>query len=115
MVLTAYCVKLKKKVKIQDFKVYSMGKNKYMVRGESAECPSVVTTFVNFETAQKLTGSSKFPKWVVSEKKKKEAAAKKKRKTERRERKKEAEKKKKERERAKKKREAEKKKKSKRK
>lgn len=114
MVLTAYCVKLKKKVKIQDFKIYSMGGNKYMVRGESSECPSVVTTFVSFENAQKLTGSSKFPKWKQSEKKKKETAARKKRKAERKLKKKEAEKekKRKERERAKKKKEASKKKKS---
>lgn len=88
----AYCVKLKKMVEMQDFKVYSMGGNKYMVRGESKGCPSVVTTFVNFETAQKLTGSSKFPKWVVSNKKKKEKAAAKKRKQERKEKKKQAEK-----------------------
>jgi len=112
MVLTAYCVKLKKKVPIQDFKIYSMGGNKYMVRGESSKCPSVVTTFVSFETAQKLTGSSKFPKWKVSEKKKKETAARKKRKQARKEKKKEAEKAKKrrERERAKKKKAASKKK-----
>ena len=100
MVLTAYCVKLKKKVPIQDFKIYSMGGNKYMVRGESDKCPSVVTTFVSFETAQQLTGSSKFPKWKVSEKKKKEAAAKKKRKVARKEKKKVSEKAKKLRERA---------------
>jgi hypothetical protein len=102
MVLTAYCVKLKKKVSIDDYKIYSMGGNKYMVRGESSKCPSTVTTFVSFETAQKLTGSSKFPKWVVSDKKKKEAAAKKKKKSLRKEKKKEAEKSKKLKEKAKK-------------
>lgn len=107
MSLTAYCVKLRKKVKIQDFKIYSVGGNKYMVRGESAQCPSVVTTFVNFETAQKLTGSSKFPEWKQSNKKKKESEAKKKRKAERKLKKKEQEKAKKlrEKERAKKKKE----------
>lgn len=102
MVLTAYCVKLKKKVPIDDYKVYAMGGNKYMVRGESSKCPSTVTTFVSYETAQKLTGSSKFPKWVVSDKKKKEAAAKKKKKALRKEKKKETEKAKKVREKAKK-------------
>ena len=106
MVLTAYCVKLKKKVPLDDYKVYSMGKNRYMVRGESSKCPSVVTTFVSFEDAQKLTGSSKFPKWVVSPAKQKEKNAAKKRKMARKEKKKEVEKekKRKEKERAKKKR-----------
>ena len=78
MVLTAYCVKLRKKVPIDDYKIYSVGKNRYMLRGSSSKCPSEVTTFVNFETAQKLTGSSKFPEWKVdpSTKKKKELAKK---------------------------------------
>ena len=102
MVLTAYCLKLKKKVPIDEYKIYTTGVNKYMVRGESSKCPSIVTTFVNFETAQKLTGSSKFPKWVVSDKKKKEAVEKKKRKTLRKEKKKEKEKKVKDKEKAKK-------------
>lgn len=104
MVLTAYCVKLRKKVPIDDYKIYSVGKNRYMLRGSSSKCPSEVTTFVNFETAQKLTGSSKFPFWKVdpASKKKKELAKKKKQERKETKKLKEKEKKLKEKERAKK-------------
>jgi len=106
MSVSGYCIKLKKKVKMENFKVYKTERGSYMVRDESKKnCPSVVTAFVSEADAKKLAGSNKITTWKTDPKKKKVRADAQKKKKERKEKKKEMEKekKRKEKEKAKKK------------
>ena len=84
-----------KKVKMDTYEVFKFENGSYYVRGESPDCPHVVTKIVSKADALKLANGKNIPLWKVNPatKKKKEEA--KQRKKERKERKKAKEKEKK--------------------